>query len=58
MLLYYPQGSCWEQENSRRTVRKRIEHVYGFMQNSMKAKFICSDGSESKSKNRHDEFCV
>ena len=32
-------------ENSRRSkIRKRVEHVFGFMQNSMKGKFIRSIG--------------
>lgn len=42
---HHPRGSYWDRENSRRAkIRKRIEHVYGFMQNSMKGKFIRTVG--------------
>lgn len=42
---HHPQGSHWDRENSRRAkIRKRIEHGYGFMQNSMKGKFVRTIG--------------
>ena len=41
----FPDNSAIARENSRRSkVRKRIEHVFGFMQNSMKGKFIRTIG--------------
>jgi len=37
----FPSHSVIVRENSRRSkIRKRVEHVFGFMQNSMKGKFI------------------
>ena len=36
-----PVGSAIVRENARRAkIRKRVEHVFGFMQNSMKGKFL------------------
>jgi IS5 family transposase len=40
-----PAGSAIVRENSRRAkIRKRVEHVFGFMQNSMKGKFFRAIG--------------
>lgn len=42
---HYPQGSFVVRENSRRAkIRKRVEHVFGFMENSMGRKFIRTIG--------------
>jgi IS5 family transposase len=42
---HYPQGSDVDRENSRRAkVRKRVEHIFGFMENSMGRKFIRTVG--------------
>lgn len=39
--IIYPEWSSQSRENSRRSkIRKRVEHVFGFMQNSMKSKVI------------------
>ena len=41
----FPEHSAIARENSRRSkVRKRVEHIFGFMQNSMKGKFIRTIG--------------
>lgn len=41
----FPSHSAIARENSRRSkIRKRVEHVFGFIQNSMKGKFIRSIG--------------
>jgi IS5 family transposase len=41
----FPKDSAIGRENSRRTkIRKRVEHVFGFMQNSMRGKFIRTIG--------------
>ncbi|BBB15831.1 uncharacterized protein RVIR1_13860 [Candidatus Rickettsiella viridis] len=37
----FPSHSAIGRENSRRSkVRKRVEHIFGFMQHPMKGKFI------------------
>jgi IS5 family transposase len=42
---HYPEGSDQDRENRRRAkVRKRVEHVFGFMENSMHRMFIRSIG--------------
>lgn len=42
---HYPEGSNQDRENRRRSkIRKRVEHVFGFMENSMGGKFIRSIG--------------
>jgi IS5 family transposase len=41
----FPEHSSIARENSRRSkIRKRVEHVFGFIQNSMKGKFIRTIG--------------
>lgn len=41
----FPEHSSIHRENSRRSkIRKRVEHAFGFMQNSMKGKFIRTVG--------------
>jgi IS5 family transposase len=42
---HYPMGSALDRENSRRAkIRKRVEHIFGFMENSMGRKFIRTIG--------------
>ena len=42
---HQPLGSAQERENRRRAkIRKRVEHVFGFMENSMGGKFIRTVG--------------
>lgn len=42
---HHPAGSALERENRRRAkIRKRVEHIFGFMENSMGRKFIRTIG--------------
>ena len=42
---HYPEGSNQDRENKRRAkIRKRVEHVFGFMENSMNRMFIRTIG--------------